>query len=164
VYYCWPGDPAHDMVPKYSSAIEGVNALLLSPDEEEVLLVFERGAWTCPGGAVDEGECSLEAVAREVHEEVGVQVDWRSESVVRDARYLGGYQESRARDNLVNDCFSAYSVRTERREIQVDNVEISKAKWFRRQVLLDAWEAPWTSRPSTRRRGMSLGGRSTPSR
>jgi hypothetical protein len=40
VYYKWMGDPKHDMVPAYSTSIEGVGALLLSPDESKVRLIY----------------------------------------------------------------------------------------------------------------------------
>ena len=79
VYYCWPGAPEEDMVPHdamaiegatltltltgtatltrpqvphYATAIEGATGLCFSPDGTEVLLVWERGAWSTPGGAV----------------------------------------------------------------------------------------------------------------
>ena len=52
VYYCWPGAPEEDMVPHYATAIEGATGLCFSPDGTEVLLVWARGAWSTPGGAV----------------------------------------------------------------------------------------------------------------
>ena len=54
VYYRWFGDPGHDMVPCYATSIEGVGALVLSPDEKKVLLVWEYGNWKPVSGAVDE--------------------------------------------------------------------------------------------------------------
>ena len=66
VYYCWPGDPAGDMVPNYSTAIEGATGICFSPDGEKVLLVWERGAWSSSGGAVNETECKITALKREV--------------------------------------------------------------------------------------------------
>ena len=44
MYYRWNGDAAHDMVPAYSTSIEG-GGLVLSPDESKVLLIWEYGNW-----------------------------------------------------------------------------------------------------------------------
>ena len=63
------------MVPNYSTCIEGATSICFSPDGTQVLLVWERGGWTTPGGAVNAGESKLEALVRELGEEVGVEVD-----------------------------------------------------------------------------------------
>ena len=73
----------------------------------QVLLVWERGHWTTSGGAVSPGECKIEALKREVGEEVNVAIDEAWDGM----RYLGGWSAGRARDNLVNDSFSAFSVK-----------------------------------------------------
>ena len=91
----------------YATGIEGATALMFSPDERKVLLVWERGHWTTSGGAVNPGESKLETLIREVHEEVRVHVDQTWEGVC----YLGGWSAGRARDNLINDNFSAFAVR-----------------------------------------------------
>ena len=41
---------------------------------ERLLLVWERGAWSTPGGAVNAGENKLEALEREVYEELQAEV------------------------------------------------------------------------------------------
>ena len=41
------------MVPCYATSIEGVGALVLSPDEKKVLLVWEYGNCKPLSGAVD---------------------------------------------------------------------------------------------------------------
>ena len=69
VYYCWPTGTgsADDMVPVYATSIEGVSGVLLSgATEEKVLLVWERGSWSTPAGAVNAGESKIDAIAREV--------------------------------------------------------------------------------------------------
>ena len=75
MYYRWNGDAAHDMVPAYSTSIEGVGGLVLSPDESKVLLIWEYGNWKPITGAVDDGESALTACRREMREECGVQMD-----------------------------------------------------------------------------------------
>ena len=134
VYYCWPGDPAEDMVPKYSTSIEGATAILLHPDGEKVLLVWERGAWSTSGGAVDGGECKFDALNREVGEELNVKLDkeW-------GMYYAGGYQQSRARDNVTNDNFSAFIVKLASAEFTPDKKEIMEADFFEWRPILQAW-------------------------
>ena len=67
VYVC---DQA-GMTPAYATSIEGATGVVFSPDEEKILSVWERGGWNTPGGAVDPGEMKIEALAREIREEVG---------------------------------------------------------------------------------------------
>jgi hypothetical protein len=74
IYYKWCG-PQPDMVPHYSTSIEGGGLIALSPDESKVLLVFELGRWCFPGGAVEFNETCQEAALREAKEETGVQID-----------------------------------------------------------------------------------------
>jgi ADP-ribose pyrophosphatase YjhB (NUDIX family) len=62
------------MVPNYATAIEGATGLCFSPDGARILLVWERGSWSTPGGAVNAGESKIDALARELYEEVGVEV------------------------------------------------------------------------------------------
>ena len=46
---------------------------------------------------------------------------------------------SQARDNLVNDSFSAYSVRATKKDFKLDMDEIHVATWFSIDALLGAW-------------------------
>ena len=122
------------MVPEYATGIEGSTALVLSPDGQKILSVWERGGWNTPGGAVDEGECKIEALKREVREEVGAIVDDNFSPV-----YLGGYQLARARDDRINDNFSAFLVKATSTDFQVDGKEIHEARWLPWKELHDAW-------------------------
>ena len=136
VYYCWPGETM-DMVPVYATSVEGATALVFSADETKLLMVWERAAWSTPGGAVNAGESKVDALCREVWEEVGVQLDRDWEKMA----YLGGWQQEKARDNLVNDSFAAFAMRAMADDYQVDGKEIMTAHWFPWKKMLDAWIA-----------------------
>ena len=86
VYYRWEGDGAHDMVPAYATASEGVGGLILSADEQRVLLIWEYGCWKMVTGSVDAAESLLATLRREAREEVGVELD----STYR-SKFLGGW-------------------------------------------------------------------------
>ena len=118
------------------TSIEGATAVLLSPDENKCLLVWERGAWGTPGGAVDGGECKAQTVEREISEEVNAEVDlsW-------GAFYLGGWQAGRARDGLMNDNFSAFVVRLKNEKYKADGQEIQKVRFFPWREVLEQWRA-----------------------
>ena len=73
-YYWWKVKSIEDKVPEYATAVEGVGALILSPDRTEVLLVWEYGKWKLVTGAVKAGETILDTLFREVKEEVGIDL------------------------------------------------------------------------------------------
>ena len=60
---------------------EYVLGFLFSPDKKEVLLLkkekpaWQKDMWNGVGGKVEEGEASIQAMAREFEEEAGVQID-----------------------------------------------------------------------------------------
>ena len=124
------------MTPAYATSIEGVTGVVFSPDEGMVLGVWERGGWNCPGGAVDEGEMKIDALARECSEEVNIILDRKFHPV-----YLGGWQKGRARHGRINDNFSAFAVRATSLQFQADEKEISTAMWLPWNELLDEWRA-----------------------
>ena len=55
----------------YPVSVKGV---LLSPGAEVVLLLNEREEWELPGGRLEPGESSAECLAREIREELGLEV------------------------------------------------------------------------------------------
>jgi 8-oxo-dGTP pyrophosphatase MutT (NUDIX family) len=124
------------MVPGYATSIEGATGVVFSPDEAQVLGVWERGGWNTPGGAVDEGEDKWSALSRECHEEVGIKLDSAFNPV-----YLGGWQKGRARDGKINDNFSVFAVRAASKDFKVDDKEIAEAMWLPWRELLDEWTA-----------------------
>jgi len=150
VYYCWPGiggnGSREDPVPSYATAVEGATAVVLSADGERLLLVWERGAWSTPGGAVNAGESKLEALEREVYEELQAEID-----LSRGATLVGGWSQSRARDNLINDSFAAFVVHLKHDAFKPDDKEIQEARFFEWRPLLEKWRA--ASRPAPRQGG-----------
>jgi len=134
VYYCWPGPPESETVPPYATSIEGVVGLCLSPDEQRVLLCWERGKWQMAGGHVETGEGVLEALSREIKEEVGATVD----SSYR-AKLLGGHQQAKSHDALMNTNFQIFAVRLLTDDFRVDGVEVKEARWFSCDALLSSW-------------------------
>jgi len=137
IWYTWTRENMESRVPSYATSIEGGGALVLSPDESEVLLVWEFGRWGRSGGAVDLGESCLEAAKREVAEETGLTLD---DSF---APLLGlGYQMPCSRDGKINDHFLYFILKARRdSELKLDTTEIEKAKWFKIETLTSAWKS-----------------------
>jgi 8-oxo-dGTP diphosphatase len=74
----------------------GVGAIVLD-ETKRILLVQrgplarnEQGMWADPGGAVEQGETRSEAIAREVWEEVGIQIEQLTQLAVFDHRLSDG--------------------------------------------------------------------------
>jgi len=122
IYYRWCGDGV-DMVPSYSTALEGVGVLVLSPEKDAVLLVWEYGHWKMITGNVDACESMVTTVQREVHEEVGVEIE-------ESMSMAGGWQEAASRDKAVNNVFCVFMVTAKSLVHKVDGVEIAEARWF----------------------------------
>eukprot|EP00929_Paragymnodinium_shiwhaense_P059076 TRINITY_DN29572_c0_g1_i1.p1 TRINITY_DN29572_c0_g1~~TRINITY_DN29572_c0_g1_i1.p1 ORF type:complete len:385 (+),score=35.53 TRINITY_DN29572_c0_g1_i1:65-1156(+) len=124
IYYRWYGKGA-DMVPSYSTALEGIGVLVLSPNQDEVLLAWEYGHWKMITGNVDAKESMADTVRREVREEVGLEL---TDSV--PMQMIGGWQEARSRDRSVNNIFCTFAVTAKSKEVKVDGHEIHDARWF----------------------------------
>jgi len=152
VYYCWPGEPEDDMVPSYRTSIEGATGLAFSPDMKKILLVWERGAWSTAGGAVNVGECKVETLKRELKEELDVTVDEHSEFF-----YLGGWSTGRARDNTSNDSFTMLAVRLASEYFKPDRKEIHQAQWFEWTPLLKQWREKGKDRHGRKVTDLDLG-------
>jgi 8-oxo-dGTP pyrophosphatase MutT (NUDIX family) len=124
-YYIWNNQEIEDKVPEFATSIEGIAALVLSPDQTEILLVWEYNKWKPITGAVESGHSLLKTLAKEVHEEVSVELDPDFEP-----RYLGGWNYPAARYHTINDNLFCFAVRALSKNFQVDGVEIKQAQWF----------------------------------
>jgi len=121
-YYRWLGE-GEDMVPDYTTAHEGVGALVLSPDKTEVLLVWEYGHWKMITGNLEGCDSVVETMKREVLEECGISLN-------DDAQVVGGWQDAQAYDAVGNNVFTIFVASAKHLNIQVDGKEIQRARWF----------------------------------
>jgi NAD+ diphosphatase len=108
---------------------------LVHRGDDEVLLAsdhrFRRGFFALLAGFVEPGETLEQAVAREVREEVGVEVE--------DVRYFGSQAWPFPSQLMVG-----FTARHRSGEIRVQEDEIAEARWFH----IDAMPAP-EDRPAT---------------
>ena len=73
-----------------------------------------------------------DALERECMEEVELKIDRRWGGM----RFLGGWQQQCARDNLINDNFSVFAVKCESEHFKTDGIEIDEARWIPWRVVL----------------------------
>ncbi|HCN62637.1 MAG TPA: DNA mismatch repair protein MutT [Pseudomonas sp.] len=106
-----------------SKTIRIAAALLIEPNGQ-TLLVRKRGtqAFMQPGGKIDAGEQPAEALARELHEELGLIIE------PTDAVYLGNFSAP-----AVNE--PGYTVEAELFQVTIDEpvspaAEIEEVRWI----------------------------------
>lgn len=107
--------------------LPAVSAIAVDGDGRVLLgLHADTGRWSTIGGAIDPDESPLDAVAREVAEELGVGID--------SAEILGAYGGPRHRALYPNGDESAfvtiaYLVRLDRHDFTYADAEIIETRW-----------------------------------
>jgi ADP-ribose pyrophosphatase YjhB (NUDIX family) len=95
--------------------------------EDAILLVrntYGRRQWTFPGGGLARGETAEEAIRREVHEEVGLQLE--------RLQQLGVFN---AIIDYKRDHVAVFAGISPDRKVTIDPGEILEARWFPPQGL-----------------------------
>jgi nucleoside triphosphatase len=93
----------------------------------EILLVKSykwNGFWSVPGGHIEIGERSEDAVQREVKEEVGLNVQPVKILMIQQAIYPKNFL---LRKHFI---FIDYLCRSKTRDVRLDNREIQESKWL----------------------------------
>lgn len=100
--------------------------VVLRDEGDRVLLVRSRHhqGWGLPGGLLNRGEGPLEAVLREVHEEVGLQL---SADDVRPGRTCARFD---AEPRQVTALYVAYVDQAAAQTLHGDGIEIIELDWF----------------------------------
>jgi nucleoside triphosphatase len=99
----------------------------------ELLLVRSpkwRKRYTVPGGHVELGETLIDALKRELKEEVGLSVEGAELLIVQEAIFSGEFYRRR------HFIFFDYMCRSRSSSVKVDGVEITGFKWVRPETAL----------------------------
>jgi ADP-ribose pyrophosphatase YjhB (NUDIX family) len=100
------------------STRQEVQAVIINNDK--VLLAQKNKHWRLPKGGLLEGETHLQALKRELHEEVGL-------TTISSVEQLFEYTFNTP--GVVHEVI-VYIVRTSQEAMTVDNFEITKAEWI----------------------------------
>jgi ADP-ribose pyrophosphatase YjhB (NUDIX family) len=94
---------------------------------DAILLVrntYGRQQWTFPGGSIARGEAAVDAIRREVREEVGLHL--------QQLQHLGTFE---ATIDYKRDHVSVFAGVALDRRVTIDTAEIREASWFQPQDL-----------------------------
>ena len=126
-YYKWLLDNVEDKVHPYATSTAGASAMILSPDELSVLLIFENNNWKFVTGSNSFKELSFDTAKREMFEEVGLVPDPDFIPKVIGFWNIGGRCGGE-----INDMMTSYVFRSMPNcEIKMDEFELCDAKWFK---------------------------------
>ncbi|TDD01044.1 NUDIX domain-containing protein [Nonomuraea deserti] len=113
-------------------------------DDEGRLLVARHGdvgLWAAPGGGIDPDERPADAVVRELHEELGLEIEARGLIGV-----YGGpeFRTVYPNGHRVGYVIAAYACAVVAGRPQPDGVEIDDFRWVSEQELAGLETTPWT--------------------
>lgn len=113
----------------------GVRVLLINGDKTLLVKHTYTPYWYMVGGGVDAGETGVEAIARELFEEVNIQHD--------KFELFGFYYNNKEHHD---DYVALYVAHVDSERCEIDHKEIGEAKWFSFDDL------PHDISPATKRR------------
>lgn len=124
--------------------LPAVTAVPIRPDGRVLLgRHSDTGRWASIGGTVEPGEAPLDALARELDEELGVTIE--------SARILGSYggtdcQTIYPNGDVVAFVTTAYIVSLASHVFTFPDGELTEARWFSMNELADLDLPPWHDR------------------
>ena len=124
----------------------GVKAIILC--DNEVLLVknISEDSWHLPGGGVKKDEAKLEAVKREVREELKIDLDFYAKKLeenklVKSNLLLGTYTSNKEGKQ---DTIHVYVYKLASKvKFELHDNELSDARWFNIDTLIDYGVTPY---------------------
>lgn len=125
-YYKWLLLDIEDKVHPYATSTSGATTMILSPDEQSVLFVYENDMWKPVTGGDYFGDISLQTALREAIEEVGIEIDHNF-----GPKAIGFWNTGGRCGGKINNMMSCYIIKAKSLELKLDNFEITLAKWFK---------------------------------
>jgi len=119
---------------------QGVYAFVLNKDKDSILMVLKKnsGVWDCPGGGIDEGETSEQAVKRELLEELGTDkfevlhnsshkysYDWPLKEIEKNIKKSGKLMRGQEQSFLILSLVGSDNA------IELQNEELAEYKWIK---------------------------------
>jgi len=112
-----------------ATAKEMTGALVISPDDQQVLLVWEGGKWTFLSGFAITRESVIDAVKRDVRTQLHLELD-KSYT----PRVVGGWSRAAAKFDCINEMFLCFALKSTTTTLSLD--EDMHARWFNIDELL----------------------------